>query len=53
MLDDYRDILRQKSVVLLWFNVLYLFSVMRCPRTAQVRPWADSEVKASGGECTI
>ena len=41
----------QEKCSILRFNALYVLGVMRCPHTAQLRPSADSEVKASGGEC--
>jgi hypothetical protein len=47
------EILSERNVVFLQFHVLYLFSVMRYPYTAQVRPWADTEAKPCGGVCYV
>jgi len=48
--EPLRRSLCEKNVVFLLVCVLYLFNVMCCLHTEQVRPWADSQAKPYRGE---
>jgi len=45
------EIITRETEVFLRFHVLYLFSTVCYPSTAQVCPWAGSQGKPCGGEC--